>query len=635
MRRELTHLLEEQSQTIITTIEEGSENAIASFNLVQDLIAERLLNNAALIEELDYHGLLTREKCSQIAKDNNIFRINVFDESGQRVMSSFSSPGRGGTQFVHEGLFKQFEQSGSDELVLGFHSGRYSTAQRFAVAKKRRKGGAIILNTTAEQMLEFRRFIGVGRLVQDISKNESVAFIAIQDTSMIQVAAGVDSLTTIQTEPFLRNVLVDNKADSRFTRHKDGRIFELVHPFNPDNREILRIGLFTRHLEEAKRNALFRAILASVLVLIVGVATVNWVVGRQSYRSLQRAFERIESYTGSILSNMSDAVIAVDSNGRITLVNSAAEQLFGIDAKASLGKSCDQQVPVLCDMFEHALRTRQVTEYEKRVLIGQESLVLSMTFRTIQHDKNNQIEAVFAVVRDVTEQKRLQENLKRKDRIMAMGHLASGVAHEIRNPLNAISMLAQRFKHEFQPVSDNDEYKRMADTMVSETSRINTIIDQFLEFARPVELNLHPVHVSDVFQNIETLLKGEASNRDISFNVECEPELTIHVDVDKMTQAIVNVIRNSIQACAPGDRIDVTCTKQNARLRIDISDSGAGIPSEQLKKIFNLYYSTKEQGTGIGLSVVQQIISQHGGDIDVQSTKGKGTTFTIYLPITE
>lgn len=634
-KRELAHTLKEQSQALITALEKGSQNAIASYDLLQDVIAERLLDNARLLEKMDYHGILKENDLEEIARENDIFRINVYDADGNKEMVSFRGFGWGATKPAADDLMKAIQEEDNDELVIGFKSTRFGTASRFAVAKKRRKGGFIMLNVNTQDMLEFRKSIGLGKLIQEIGENEGVAYIALQDTASIIIATSiVDSLSTAQSDDELMETLTTGRLSTRFTIFQNKRIFEIIHLFNERNQELLRIGLNTSHIKQAEQSALMRAVLSSLLLFIIGGVFAGWLVSVQNVKSLQNAYQRIETYTSRMLENMTDAVVAVDKNGDITLVNDSAERLFGISSVEVVGKSCSLEIVAICTYLKTGLKTKKNRVYEQERLILTEHTITAYINVNVILDSIGTVDTAFAVIRDMTEIKRLEENLKRVDQITAMGHLASGVAHEIRNPLNAIGMIAQRFKSEFEPTTEKAEYEQLSSTMVEETRRINYIIQQFLQFSRPTELTKAPVNIQSLLQDSAILLQSQAAAKDMRVKADYQDTPNIMADADKLKQVFLNLGQNAIDACSVGDQIELSCETQAGYIYIKIKDTGKGMTKAEQQKIFNLYFTTKENGTGIGLSVVQQIISQHDGTIEIESEINEGTTFIIALPIT-
>ncbi len=633
-RRELSHILQEQSLALITALEKGSQNAIASYNLVEEIVAERLLDNARLLEELDFAGQLTKPLLQKVAEENDIFRINVFDAEGNKVLASFEGFGWGATRGASNDLLQIIQDENADERIQGFHSSRFGGGQRFAVAKKRRNGGVIVLNVDSADMFEFRRSIGLGNLIRQIGENDGVEYIVIQDTSNIIIATEVvDSLSTVNSDMTLETTLLSGISATRFSKYNDKQIFEIIHLFDEKNGELLRIGLSASHIQEAQNSALTRAVLSSLLLLVFGVIAASWVISNQNVRSLKNAYARIETYTGSMLEHMTDAIVAVDGAGILTLVNSAAEQLFAVRERDVVGKACADEIVAICPYLNIGRESGLTQTYSDEKLESTGRTVIADLSVNVIKDSEDRPDIVFAVIRDVTDIKRLEENLKRKDQLTAMGHLASGVAHEIRNPLNAIGMIGQRLKAEFRPTEDEQEYAQLTSTVVSETRRINDIIHQFLQFARPAALVKVPTDLHALIDDVSSMLKTQAESKNVTLTVQCEKLPPIQLDADKMRQVLLNLGQNAIDACDAKNRVTLSCHAENKMLLFEISDTGKGMTSDELKKIFNLYFTTKEKGTGIGLSVVQQIISQHNGVIDVRSEVDKGSSFIFSLPM--
>jgi PAS domain S-box-containing protein len=633
-RKELVQTLDEQGRAIISSVQKGMVNATLSFALVEELLAEKMLSNARLIEEMDYRNVLTPELFAKISKENDLFRANIFNQDGERIMSNVKHAGRGGRGGGQRFLLKSILEEGNDELILGFRQGRFGSGNRFAVAKRRRKGGAIVLNIDAEDMLEFRKRIGTGKLLREIGEADGLVYVVLQDTLQVLLASGgVHQMSSIPSDAFLMKAMQNNESHSRMLTVDDDRVFEIVQPvyIEDEFQGLLRVGLSTLHLQQAVASSKRRAILTSLLLLIVGVVVGNGVIGAQNYRSLRKAYDQIETYTGSILTNMTDAVLAINREGKITLFNREAERLFGIGVDEALNKPCEEISPDLCPILNKTIQQETILQnHELSLTIEKKQYIVWLSVAFLKEQ-----DTAFAVIKDITRQKKLEANLKRIDQLTAMGQLASGVAHEIRNPLNSISMIAQRLHREFEPRTDENEYEKLANTMVNESRRINSIIQQFLQFARPSKLQLEKNNICEIIDEITTLIKTEAREKELNIQTRCDHVPEIMMDRGKFQQVLLNLVRNSMDACSRGGEIKINVEQEDNELIVSISDTGKGIPKDQLSKIFNLYFTTKENGTGLGLSIVQQIISQHNGTIEVRSQAGKGTTFIIHLQIRE
>jgi signal transduction histidine kinase len=214
-----------------------------------------------------------------------------------------------------------------------------------------------------------------------------------------------------------------------------------------------------------------------------------------------------------------------------------------------------------------------------------------------------------------------------------MGELASGVAHEIRNPLNTISTIVQQLNKDFEPKQNLEEYRLLANLVGKEINRINETIKDFLRFSKPEKIKLNSFLFSDLIKQIESQYTPMLSDKGIIFEINYSWDGQVNWDKNKILQVFMNLIQNSFDAIESNGKIQMMINKDGDELSIIINDNGSGIPSHLQNKIFNLYYTTKANGTGIGLSLVQRIVFEHNGTIKFISEENVGTELIIKLPI--
>jgi signal transduction histidine kinase len=229
-----------------------------------------------------------------------------------------------------------------------------------------------------------------------------------------------------------------------------------------------------------------------------------------------------------------------------------------------------------------------------------------------------------------------EKELEMKERLVSLGRLASGMAHEIRNPLNAMSMSIQRLKREFTPVKEKiDEYYQFVDIMRSELSRIDRIVEEFLlstkSHAPFIKENLY-----DIIEEVTIILREKANTRSIDIIIDkIARDIVIQSQKERLKQAFYNIVLNGIEAINNNGSIEITTSVKGRYIDISIRDTGPGINEKELRSIFEYYYTTKDKGIGLGLPISYMIIKDHGGDIRVLSEAGKGTTFLISLPMNQ
>lgn len=238
--------------------------------------------------------------------------------------------------------------------------------------------------------------------------------------------------------------------------------------------------------------------------------------------------------------------------------------------------------------------------------------------------------------RHLRKMEELEDRIHLAERLSSLGHLAAGVAHEIRNPLNTIGMALQRLKREFPPEEESKrkEYLSFSDLVLKEVRRLNEIIEQFLSLARPFDLKPTEGSLGNLLNQLVALFQEEAHSQGIILHLEAGPDLPpLRMDHEKLTQALINIMKNGIQAMEQGGTLRIETHLLKDYLEVTFSDSGEGIPEDQMEKIFNYYYTTKEKGIGLGLPIAHRIIEAHGGQLRIESKVGVGTKVTVSLPV--
>ena len=230
--------------------------------------------------------------------------------------------------------------------------------------------------------------------------------------------------------------------------------------------------------------------------------------------------------------------------------------------------------------------------------------------------------------------KALEAEVAHRERLSAMGNMAATVAHEIRNPLNSVSMGLQRLKGEFQPTQDEEQYSRFIELMRGEVQRLNSIVEDFLSLARPLEIKPEAVRIDALLQEIAMFAEGDAKSANVQIRVVVPHDLpTARVDKNYFKQVLLNLVLNGMQSMPHGGSLTLEAKVSRGNMIVIVADTGEGIPEETLSRIFEPYFTTKTKGAGLGLSIARRIVEAHGGTLTVDSAVGQGTRFRIAVPM--
>ena len=358
---------------------------------------------------------------------------------------------------------------------------------------------------------------------------------------------------------------------------------------------------------------------------------------------LTQELEDVKNFMDSIIQSIGSGIVITGMNDVITYINRAGERILGFSQNELVSqpfsifglreKESDIQSLFFDNPDDHDTRKegwmRRKDHHEFPVGF------------TINNHLNFKGETIGKIVifRDMTNVYRIQEEILRMDRLVSLGKLASDIAHELRNPLAGIKTTAQALGEE---MANDDSRREYLNRITKEIDRLNELLKTFFSFAKPQKLNLVCCHIKDIINEIIPFLIKEIADKGIRFVENYHPRIPkIKVDKTQMHQVFLNLFLNAIQAMPEGGelRIDVApvttgslgMLKQNF-IKINISDTGKGIPSNILQKIFDPFFTTKPKGIGLGLSITYQIVKKHGGTINVESEWGKGASFLINLP---
>jgi len=348
--------------------------------------------------------------------------------------------------------------------------------------------------------------------------------------------------------------------------------------------------------------------------------------------------QKLVSYT---LDSLEGGVITISREGTVTSFNSAAERILGYCAEEAVGEHYRRLIPSegearrIVEMV-HAALTEGATFSSEEAVIPTSSgkrIPVGMTISQL-HDEQGSSLGVVLTFKDLAEIKRVRDQILRTEQMAALGYLAAGLAHELRNPLGSLQGLAELLQDDLGP---EDPRRVYADTFIGQVERMNKLVEDLLCFARPSIATLERVSLNDLIR--ESVLFASHDFRDRKINVETKyhPDLPeVMVDPERFSQSLLNVIRNAFQATPDGGTITVATgiRKRGNEIRpyASISNTGSYVEPEVRQKLFTPFFTLKKGGTGLGLSIAHQIVKGHSGYIEVDSDPDEGTTFVIDLP---
>lgn len=363
-------------------------------------------------------------------------------------------------------------------------------------------------------------------------------------------------------------------------------------------------------------------------------------VDPQSLQSFVLKLSREKGFLETLFNTIQEGIIVTDPEGRISYLNSAAGEMLGLNPERAIGDPLSRYLRDLdwAKIFSADKREwSKVLSHELEVFYPRQRF-LSFYIMPLVDEQSGVVTGMAVILRDVTEARARTETTIESEKLSALTLLAAGVAHEIGNPLNSLNIHLQLMERELKnlPAVSADRMKKDIRVAREEITRLDRIINQFLRAIRPTNPDLQRIQVNDIVRESLELLEREITNRNILVEAELASDLPRCLgDAAQLKQAFYNLIKNALQAMPANGVLRVRTSTDETQVAIEFIDTGHGISAEQIGRIFEPYYTTKSEGTGLGLMIVQRIVREHGGTIDVESNAGRGTTVRIKLPISE
>jgi two-component system sensor histidine kinase PilS (NtrC family) len=347
-------------------------------------------------------------------------------------------------------------------------------------------------------------------------------------------------------------------------------------------------------------------------------------------------YERLEELHAAILRSLPAGLMTIDGEGGIRYANEAALGILRRESGEVIGARLDEIAPAIAERWTPTLlNVDKATPRERFEASHQRSdgrtIRIGFSFAPLGGDEVGTWGSI-AVFQDVTHIVRLKDAYERAERLATVGKMAAGLAHEVRNPLASVCASIDVLKESLNPP---EPMQRLMNNVVREADRLNTLITDFLEFARPREPNLQQTDVSALIASVFDVLRNDALLAGVKLELEVQPSLFARVDPGQLRQVVWNLGRNGAEAIQSSQkrRLAVSARSRGEIVELVFRDSGPGIPADKMKRIFDPFFTTKERGTGLGLAITHSIVAAHGGSILVESNHDEGTEVIVSLPV--
>ncbi|MFH2050547.1 MAG: ATP-binding protein [bacterium] len=633
-RRDSFKLLVMQGTTFAEALAQASENAIASESFNDYLVHRRFHEIALFIADMPEKDV-REDQLSVMALRHNLDALYICDTSGQILAEG---TGVGSKKILPDFVSNEIKSLAANPesfyVLLLQQNELPQESIHYYLEITNNLDKVIVIAADAQYYTEALKNTQIGYLVQNMAREAGVEYIIYQSLEgIIFSSRKTGELLSIKSDPFLTEALDSDTIFHRKYVFQDKEVLELVRPFAIDEYPfgLFRVGLSLSSYNNVSKSYDRQMVLLTVVLfgfLLVGLLYFN---SRQKRKQILRQYSEIKLTTSTIFDQMATGVASIDADGLVTLANKAFINIIGV--KSLLNKQWNEIIIAPELKLENLkLFSNKNEEFEIELNIHGELKTLLVAVSDVVFYESYP-HGMVVVVYDVTELKKYEHESIRKERLSEMGNLAAGVAHEIRNPLNTISIAAQRLALEYKPEDNNEEFIAFTNEIRSETKRLNEIITKFLALAREDVKKHSPINLEIFTKDFVRFITAEADELGIEISLDVEAGLIVDGEIDSLKQVFTNLFNNAKEALAKQDKkiIAIRAAREDEKVIITFSDNGPGINPEIRKKVITPYYTTKEAGTGLGLPTVHRIISEMHGSLTIADSELGGAKIIIKL----
>ncbi|MCP4580636.1 MAG: PAS domain-containing protein [candidate division Zixibacteria bacterium] len=625
--------LTQQGKALTTVLIASASNIIETDRNITDIAVEEIVAKTSLyINDNsidDDHDLL-----EALVAQMGLVRANIVDSHNSMITCLETEPRS--ISAILDSLQGNFLSNARyDEpfdIVFDFHSVGEKSYLFGLVPYKDDKFIMLISPWAAGQYGD--RKLSLAYLLNQLSQEAGIEYIMLQNLDGIVFASKQISQTDrIEDDPFLVQVLEADTAASRVIDFQDREVLEVVQTFNSGEEfyGLFRVGMSLFGYRQLTAGFKKQVWLFVVLLVLLGFVGIAIVIGYQNLNVTQDSLSRVLAISQSLHDSIAGIVLTTDENLRLVSVNKEARKHFGLPDGSPNDWSYEVYFPNDPFQVKAVLDEHRPKNFEIQIKGSSGPMHLLVSTSTL-FGEGDKPTGVIVVAHDISEKRALESQAQQASRLSELGTVAAGLAHDIRNPLNAIGLVVQRLGNEIKVADNREEFDEFLATLKMEHTKLNGIIEKILQVARSSRLQIKDTWIKQVVQEAISLYRYEASENDIELTAEITDGL-VRINEATIKSVVSNLIKNAIEAIGEKGKIEVISRFENENLVIIVSDSGSGIDQEQMKNLFKPFYTTKPGGTGLGLATAHKAAVDHGGDLKVQSKPGGPTVFKLTIPV--
>ena len=616
-------MIEKDIMAIAASYSQSFHQLYSAQQMEENLLKVNALTIAHMIDHIpDISDILL----SEIALENQLARIDKLDSFGRVITSSspdLEVPYYPGLKFIISGRRNELIIWATDRVdsIIGIPFRNYKLA-----AIRSEDGGAIVVYLSEGYVNSILFHASVSRLVKEAGTSPGMAYIALQNFDGIVSASGrVEQLTKIENDMFLQEVIRNQIPEIRKSIFKGNEIYEVVSPLSYQGFPwgVIRIGFYLSDYNQMITNykqriflMLFFSWIALLLILVVGILGFR-------YLSLKRELYSIETMTAKLVDSSNYGIFIVDNDLKIIQINQYGLNMFG------LGSSQVKRVSYDKLFAEDELYISRTWRMKREIKDSLQKLKFSdgkeeeFLIDTLLLKENGNPVGVVSFLKEFKHVKIERELKAEKEKLREISEITTTIAHELRNPLNGISLAVQRIKKEFD-IEKNEELSLLIDILSKETVALEKKLSNLLVFAKPISTEGTSINIVEIIKDLVNIY--DTPKIKITTTKE---KIIITGDKSYLYRLFDNLIDNAKKAMAKS--LIITIDYKDETVFISVKDDGLGISKKYLKDIFKPYFSTSPTGTGLGLYIVKRIVTEYNGTINVRSEENRGTEFSIVL----